>query len=85
MKYMNLDQKGSAMAEYIWIDSTGGVRSKSKASRRNLIIVYPHHERKAPVVFLHDRTRSYATPSAHWRPTIRAIAGNDARCYRILP
>jgi len=30
LKYMSLDQKGSAMAEYIWIDSTGGVRSKSK-------------------------------------------------------
>ena len=32
LKYMKLDQKGSAMAEYIWIDSTGGVRSKSKVS-----------------------------------------------------
>jgi len=30
MKYMKLDQKGNAMAEYIWIDSTGGVRSKSR-------------------------------------------------------
>ncbi|EHL03511.1 Glutamine synthetase/guanido kinase [Glarea lozoyensis ATCC 20868] len=30
LKYMKLDQKGSAMAEYIWIDSQGGVRSKSK-------------------------------------------------------
>jgi glutamine synthetase len=30
LKYMSLDQKGSAMAEYIWIDSLGGVRSKSK-------------------------------------------------------
>jgi len=30
MKYMALDQKGNAMAEYIWIDSTSGVRSKSK-------------------------------------------------------
>jgi hypothetical protein len=39
MKYMKLDQKGSAMAEYIWIDSTGGVRSKSKVSE---IILYPH-------------------------------------------
>ncbi|EPQ62634.1 Bgt-4740 [Blumeria graminis f. sp. tritici] len=27
---MGLDQKGSAMAEYIWIDAVGGVRSKSK-------------------------------------------------------
>ncbi|KAK8081749.1 putative glutamine synthetase protein [Apiospora saccharicola] len=30
MKYMKLDQKGNAMAEYIWIDSNGGVRSKSR-------------------------------------------------------
>jgi glutamine synthetase len=30
LKYMSLDQKGSAMAEYIWIDAHGGVRSKSK-------------------------------------------------------
>jgi hypothetical protein len=34
MKYMKLDQKGTAMAEYIWIDSTGGVRSKSKVSHK---------------------------------------------------
>src|SRR5690349_14603852 len=32
LKYMRLDQKGTAMAEYIWIDSYGGVRSKSKVS-----------------------------------------------------
>ncbi|KAJ1326693.1 glutamine synthetase [Microdochium nivale] len=30
MKYMKLDQKGSAMAEYVWIDANGGVRSKSR-------------------------------------------------------
>ncbi|KAI0445389.1 hypothetical protein F4803DRAFT_508691 [Xylaria telfairii] len=30
LKYMRLDQKGNAMAEYIWIDSAGHVRSKSK-------------------------------------------------------
>jgi len=29
-KYLALDQKGAIMAEYIWIDSTGGVRSKTK-------------------------------------------------------
>jgi glutamine synthetase len=39
MKYMKLDQKGSAMAEYIWIDSIAGVRSKSKVSE---IYFYPH-------------------------------------------
>jgi glutamine synthetase len=29
-KYMDLDQKGRIMAEYVWIDSEGGVRSKSR-------------------------------------------------------
>ena len=32
MKYLKLDQKGSIMAEYIWVDSIGGVRSKSRVS-----------------------------------------------------
>lgn len=30
MKYMDLDQKGYSMAEYIWIDGRNGVRSKTK-------------------------------------------------------
>ncbi|KAK6212770.1 glutamate--ammonia ligase [Pestalotiopsis sp. IQ-011] len=29
-KYQDLDQKGQIMAEYIWIDSEGGTRSKSR-------------------------------------------------------
>jgi glutamine synthetase len=29
-KYLKLDQKGSVIAEYVWIDSEGGVRSKSR-------------------------------------------------------
>jgi len=29
-KYLKLDQKGSIIAEYIWVDSDGGVRSKSR-------------------------------------------------------
>lgn len=30
MKYMDLEQKGYSMAEYIWIDGSNGVRSKTK-------------------------------------------------------
>lgn len=30
MKYMSLDQRGKIMAEYVWIDAHGGVRSKTK-------------------------------------------------------
>lgn len=33
MKYMKLDQKGAVLAEYIWIDGTNGVRSKTKVSQ----------------------------------------------------
>jgi len=29
-KYLKLDQKGTVMAEYIWIDGSNGVRSKTK-------------------------------------------------------
>ena len=29
-KYRKLDQKGATMAEYIWIDGSNGVRSKTK-------------------------------------------------------
>ena len=29
---MALDQKGSIMAEYVWIDAAGGLRSKSRVS-----------------------------------------------------
>lgn len=32
MKYMRLDQKGSIMAEYVWIDGHNGLRSKTKVS-----------------------------------------------------
>lgn len=30
MKYMRLDQKGSVLAEYVWIDGSNGLRSKTK-------------------------------------------------------
>lgn len=30
LKYLSLEQKGKVMAEYVWIDAEGGVRSKTK-------------------------------------------------------
>jgi hypothetical protein len=31
-KYLDLPQKGKVMAEYVWIDGSNGIRSKSKVS-----------------------------------------------------
>jgi hypothetical protein len=31
-KYLSLPQKGSVIAEYVWIDGSNGLRSKSKVS-----------------------------------------------------
>lgn len=31
-KYLKLPQKGSVIAEYVWIDASSGVRSKCKVS-----------------------------------------------------
>jgi len=35
-KYMALDQKGNIMAEYIWIDVEGGLRSKSRTLTKKI-------------------------------------------------
>ncbi|KAK1047456.1 glutamate--ammonia ligase, partial [Friedmanniomyces endolithicus] len=32
-KYLALPQKGSVIAEYIWVDASGGVRSKCKTPK----------------------------------------------------
>lgn len=37
MKYINLDQKGSVLAEYIWIDGHNNVRSKTKVRHCSLL------------------------------------------------
>jgi len=29
-KYLKLSQRGNIIAEYVWIDASGGIRSKSK-------------------------------------------------------
>ena len=38
MKYMKLDQKGSVLAEYVWIDGTNGLRSKTKVRSQACLI-----------------------------------------------
>jgi hypothetical protein len=35
-KYMDLPQQGCVQAEYIWIDGSNGVRSKTKVRREKL-------------------------------------------------
>lgn len=42
MKYMSLDQRGHVQAEYIWIDATGGCRSKTKVSIAHLVYFILH-------------------------------------------
>lgn len=36
-KYLQLDQKGAVIAEYVWIDASGGTRSKCKVSHAQSI------------------------------------------------
>jgi hypothetical protein len=40
-KYLNLDQRGQVIAEYVWIDAVGGTRSKCKVSRFPILTI-PH-------------------------------------------
>ena len=42
MKYMNLDQKGAVLAEYVWIDGSNGLRSKTKVSHVHMGFRFPH-------------------------------------------
>jgi hypothetical protein len=52
MKYLDLDQKGKVLAEYIWIDAVGGVRSKTKVGIGFLLFASYHteYERQLPRV-----------------------------------
>lgn len=36
LKYMKLDQKGSVLAEYVWIDGHNGLRSKTKTLQKKI-------------------------------------------------
>jgi hypothetical protein len=45
-KYLSLPQKGKVIAEYVWIDGSNGLRSKSKVSHfpcpSSLLIILRH-------------------------------------------
>ena len=56
MKYMGLEQKGYSMAEYIWIDGTNGVRSKTKV---RILFGCPHVQPQCRPLATFGAMRSY--------------------------
>ena len=51
-KYLNLPQRGQVIAEYVWIDATGGTRSKCKVSRSpNHFLPFMRHHCQARATF----------------------------------
>lgn len=62
MKYMSLDQKGYTMAEYIWIDGSNGVRSKTKV--RGVLV--------APTYSLNARLPAISAPMKLQKRSYRA-------------
>lgn len=74
MKYMKLDQKGNAMAEYIWIDANGHVRSKSKVRNFPDLLISV----ESPAFLLHDALVSRHTSArelVRFGSVIRELAG----------
>lgn len=58
MKYMDLNQKGYSMAEYIWIDGQNGVRSKTKVRPLLLAPTYSLNALQLFLVRAKDTNRS---------------------------
>lgn len=71
MKFMKLDQKGFVLAEYIWIDGTNGVRSKTKVRHRSSV--------SPPHLFLRELAR--ARGSAPWEAAA-SVLGLRMPCVR---
>jgi hypothetical protein len=42
-KYLSLPQSGKIIAEYVWIDGSNGIRSKSKVSNFPRRFLHTHH------------------------------------------
>lgn len=51
-KYLSLPQKDKVIAEYVWIDGSNGLRSKSKVSNFRLSLIQKHHHHCA-AAFVH--------------------------------
>lgn len=65
MKYMKLDQKGAVLAEYIWIDGSNGVRTKTKV--RPFLRLAQHSPASARLVVLWQSAyREPATAILHY-------------------
>lgn len=77
MKYMSLDQKGSVIAEYIWIDSVGNTRSKSRVSFSRTILQHAPLSLHLPRVFVSVfAIRCFLFASLAFFP----IGGRETRC-----
>jgi hypothetical protein len=68
-KYLKLDQKGSIMAEYIWIDGSNGVRSKTKVGLISPFVpsTLPHSARVSLVFLGRPAARKPQSSSSHLR------------------
>lgn len=64
MKYLDLDQKGYSMAEYIWIDGKNGVRSKTKVRALYSFSSLLVSSCRIPILVLNSRAVSIMLKSA---------------------
>lgn len=68
-KYMNLDQKGKVLAEYIWIDGSNGLRNKTKVSKPALqckVDFTVRHCMGGLSLYCPTVSSHYCTPTTKW-------------------